>query len=129
MILWFRRFRRPYYPILKVNQYGLYNSPSGLKVSSDVIGWGEGFEYNLPNVMSSMEAYGEEGQLWSPGVSQLGDLLQDINIPGLASTYSQNIGDLNAEIASQIGGLTSGLSGGKGGRYGGLGTHAASAYG
>ena len=26
----------------KGNQYGLYNSPSGLKVSSDVLGWGEG---------------------------------------------------------------------------------------
>ena len=37
----------------KGNQYGLYNSPSGLKVSSDVIGWGEGFEKNLDSAFGS----------------------------------------------------------------------------
>ena len=31
----------------KGNEYGLYNSPSGLKVSSDILGWGQGFEKNL----------------------------------------------------------------------------------
>ena len=96
----------------------------GLYAEGGEGGWGEGFEYNLPNIMSSMEAYGEEGQDWSSGISQLGDLLQDINMPGLSSTYRQNIGDLNAEISSQVGGLTASLTGGKGGRYGGLGTMA-----
>jgi hypothetical protein len=37
----------------KGNQYGLYNSPSGLKVSSDVIGWGEGYEKNLDSMFGS----------------------------------------------------------------------------
>ena len=37
----------------KGNQYGLYNSPSGLKVSSDIIGWGEGREKNLDSMFGS----------------------------------------------------------------------------
>ena len=37
----------------KGNQYGLYQSPSGLKVSSDIIGWGEGYEKNLDSMFGS----------------------------------------------------------------------------
>ena len=37
----------------KGNEYGLYNSPSGLKVSSDIIGWGEGREKNLDSMFGS----------------------------------------------------------------------------
>ena len=37
----------------KGNQYGLYNSPSGLKVSSDVLGWGEGYEKNFDSAFGS----------------------------------------------------------------------------
>ena len=37
----------------KGNQYGLYNSPSGLKVSSDVLGWGEGYEKNFDSRFGS----------------------------------------------------------------------------
>ena len=29
-------------------EYEIYNSPSGLKVGSDIIGWGEGYEKNMP---------------------------------------------------------------------------------
>ena len=78
-----------------------------------------------------MEAFSETGGAvtgssdpWAPAIGQLGDLLQGINMQGLSSAYRQNIGDLNAEISSQVGGLTAGLTGGKGGRYGGLGTMA-----
>tara|TARA_R100001594_G_scaffold203_2_gene929 strand:+ start:5286 stop:6638 length:1353 start_codon:yes stop_codon:yes gene_type:complete len=35
------------------NEYGLYNSPTGLKVSSDIIGWGEGYEKNLDSMFGS----------------------------------------------------------------------------
>ena len=37
----------------KGNQYGLYKSPSGLKVSSDVLGWGEGYEKNFDSAFGS----------------------------------------------------------------------------
>jgi hypothetical protein len=37
----------------KGNEYGLYNSPSGLKVGSDIIGWGEGYEKNLDSMFGS----------------------------------------------------------------------------
>ena len=37
----------------KGNQYGLYNSPSGLKVSSDILGWGEGYEKNFDSAFGS----------------------------------------------------------------------------
>jgi hypothetical protein len=37
----------------KGQDYGLYNSPSGLKVSSDIIGWGEGREKNLDSAFGS----------------------------------------------------------------------------
>jgi hypothetical protein len=35
------------------NEYGLYNSPTGLKVSSDIIGWGQGYEKNLDSMFGS----------------------------------------------------------------------------
>ena len=37
----------------KGNQYGIYNSPSGLKVGSDIIGWGEGYEKNFDSRFGS----------------------------------------------------------------------------
>ena len=37
----------------KGNEYGLYQSPTGLKVSSDVIGWGPGYEKNLDSLFGS----------------------------------------------------------------------------
>ena len=37
----------------KGQNYGLYNSPSGLKVSSDVLGWGEGYEKNFDSAFGS----------------------------------------------------------------------------
>ena len=37
----------------KGNQYGLYKSPSGLKASSDILGWGEGYEQNLDSAFGS----------------------------------------------------------------------------
>jgi len=37
----------------KGQDYGLYNSPSGLKVSSDILGWGEGYEKNFDSAFGS----------------------------------------------------------------------------
>ena len=35
------------------NQYEVYQSPTGLKVGSDIIGWGEGYEKNLDSMFGS----------------------------------------------------------------------------
>ena len=35
------------------NQYEVYQSPTGLKVGSDIIGWGQGYEKNLDSMFGS----------------------------------------------------------------------------
>lgn len=87
--------------------------------------------YNLENLLASMEGkYGEFGSLMegdptekSQGMSSLLSLLEGTKLPSLTQEYRQNIGDVGAEIGSQMQALKKGrTTGGKRGRYGSIGT-------
>ena len=105
---------------------GMYADPSAF-----------GQDYSLESVINRMEStYGEDvksydqttGLYSSPnfnqqeqGMQSLLELLKSVDIPGMQKEYGQDIGDVRAEIGSQMQGLQKGLTmGGKSGRYSGI---------
>jgi hypothetical protein len=96
-------------------------------------GTGEGAfqnpEYNLENLLAQLEGmYGEEGTFSESteqkhtGMKSLYNILQDLDIGGLAKGYRQDVSDIGSEFGAKFSDLTSQYTGKKAkkGRYSSL---------
>jgi|TARA_Y100000034_G_scaffold70006_1_gene84495 hypothetical protein len=112
--------------------FGAYADPNTPQSMGGHIGWGGNYNYELGSadagtgIMGRMQQNYGEGVLTDPsehqkGMQSLLELLKSVNIPGMQKEYGQDIGDVRAEIGSQMQGLQKGLTmGGKSGRYSGI---------